>query len=138
MPIVTEQQTGLRRLARQFAAFFGVGLLAAVTHYGVLIWLVEIEGMPVVPATLIGYVLGGLISYLLNRMMTFEATRSHREAGWRFAVVAGMGFLLTGLLMSLFHTRWAIPYLIAQVMTTGIVLVWSFLAHKHWSFGDRQ
>lgn len=128
----------LQRLARQFVAFFGVGMFAAVTHYGVLIWLVEIEGMPVVPATLVGYVLGGLVSYALNRMMTFEATRSHREAGWRFAVVAGMGFLLTGLLMSLFHTRWAIPYLLAQVMTTGIVLVWSFLAHKYWSFADNR
>ena len=44
------------------------------------------------------------------------------------------GFLLTGTFMHLF-TRWlALPYLPAQVVTTGIVLVWSFLANKAWTF----
>jgi putative flippase GtrA len=127
-----------QRLLRQFIAFFGVGLVAALVHYGVLIWLVEMEGMPVVPATLAGYVLGGFVSYMLNRWVIFGTHRSHAEAGWRFAIVAGVGFFLTGGLMGLIHTRWGLPYLAAQVLTTGIVLVWSFLAHKYWSFGDKR
>ncbi len=121
---------------RQVTAFFGVGVVAAITHYGTLIGLVETGLMRVIPATLLGYVLGGIVSYALNRMMTFEATRSHAQAGWRFAVVAGVGFGLTWLLMSLIHGRWGVPYLAAQVLTTGVVLVWSFLAHKYWSFGE--
>jgi putative flippase GtrA len=123
---------------RQVIAFFGVGILAAITHYGTLIGFVETGLMRVIPATLLGYVLGGIVSYALNRMMTFEATRSHAQAGWRFAVVAGVGFGLTWLLMSLIHGRWGVPYLAAQVLTTGVVLVWSFLAHKYWSFGDSR
>lgn len=125
-------------LFRQIVAFFGVGIVAAITHYGTLIGLVETGAMAVIPATLVGYVLGGGVSYALNRLMTFEATRSHAEAGWRFAVVAGVGFGLTWLLMSLIHGRWGMPYLLAQIVTTGIVLVWSFLAHKYWSFGERR
>ena len=121
---------------RQVTAFFGVGILAAITHYGTLIGLVETGAMAVIPATLVGYGLGGIVSYALNRLMTFEATRSHAEAGWRFAVVAGVGFVLTWLLMSLIHGRWGVPYLAAQLVTTGIVLVWSFLAHKYWSFAE--
>lgn len=124
-------------LFRQIIAFFGVGIVAAITHYGTLIGLVETGAMAVIPATLVGYVLGGGVSYALNRLMTFEATRSHAEAGWRFAVVAGVGFGLTWLLMSLIHGRWGMPYLLAQIVTTGIVLVWSFLAHKYWSFGEK-
>jgi putative flippase GtrA len=123
-------------LLRQVVAFFGVGVIAAVAHYGMLIGLVETGAMAVIPATLVGYGLGGIVSYALNRLMTFEATRSHRQAGWRFAVVAGVGFGLTWLLMSLIHGRWGLPYLAAQVLTTGVVLVWSFLAHKYWSFGE--
>ncbi|MCA3634460.1 MAG: GtrA family protein [Methylobacterium sp.] len=121
---------------RQVVAFFGVGVIAAIAHYGTLIGLVETGAMAVIPATLVGYGLGGIVSYALNRLMTFEATRSHRQAGWRFAVVAGVGFGLTWLLMSLIHGRWGLPYLAAQVLTTGVVLVWSFLAHKYWSFGE--
>lgn len=124
-------------LLRQVVAFFGVGVIAAIAHYGMLIGLVETGAMAVIPATLVGYGLGGIVSYVLNRLMTFEATRSHRQAGWRFAVVAGVGFGLTWLLMSLIHGRWGVPYLVAQIITTGVVLVWSFLAHKYWSFGER-
>jgi uncharacterized membrane protein YbaN (DUF454 family) len=40
--------------------------------------------------------------------------------------------------MSLFVNRWLLPYLPAQLVTTGIVLLWSFFAHKYWSFGDRR
>ena len=121
-------------LTRQFTAFFGVGVLAAVVHYGVLIGLVEGAAVDPVPATLMGYVAGGLVSYGLNRRLTYASDRPHGEAGWRFAVVAAVGFVLTWGFMHAF-TRWlGAPYLPAQVVTTGIVLFWSFLAHKLWTF----
>ena len=82
-------------LVRQFAAFFGVGIAAAIVHYGLLIALVEGIAAEPVPATLLGYVAGGLVSYALNRRHTYESTRPHREATWRFALVAFVGFLLT-------------------------------------------
>jgi putative flippase GtrA len=121
-------------LARQFASFSGVGLVAAVVHYGLLIALVEGARLDPVPATLVGYVAGGLVSYALNRRLTYASERPHAEATWRFTVVAGAGFLLTWVLMHAF-TRWlGAPYLAAQLVTTGIVLFWSFLANKFWTF----
>jgi putative flippase GtrA len=121
-------------LTRQFAAFFGVGVVAAIVHYGLLVALVEIGGLEPVPATLAGYVGGGVVSYLLNRHLTYASDRPHAEAGWRFAVVAFVGFLLTWGFMEVFTSWWALPYLPAQLVTTGIVLFWSFLAHKLWTF----
>lgn len=121
---------------RQIGSFVMVGLAAAVAHYGVLIGLVERALWRPVAATLCGYVAGGIVSYVLNRRLTFASRRDHRDAIWRFAVVAGVGFLLTGLLMALFVNRWGAPYLPAQVVTTGCVLVWSFLAHKIWTFAE--
>ena len=119
---------------RQIAAFILVGLAAAIAHFGVLVGLVEGAGVRVVPATLAGYLAGGVVSYWLNRRVTFQSERAHAQAVWRFVVVAGVGFVLTGLFMALFHGRWGVPYLLAQVATTGIVLVWSFVAHKAWTF----
>lgn len=122
------------RLGRQFAAFFGVGILAAVVHYGALIGLVEGAGVDPIPATLVGYVGGGLVSYGMNRRLTYGSARPHAEAGWRFATVAGVGFLLTWGLMHVLTRRFGAPYLPAQLVTTGIVLFWSFVAHKLWTF----
>ena len=111
-----------RAIGRQFAAFFGVGL-------------VEGGVARPVPATLAGYVAGGLVSYALNRRHTYRSRRPHAEAGWRFALVALVGFGLTGGLMHAFTDVLGAPYLPAQVLTTGIVLLWSFAAHRLWTFG---
>jgi putative flippase GtrA len=127
----------LRNLLRQFAAFFGVGVVAAIVHYGLLIGLVEFGLLSAIAATLIGYVAGGLVSYGLNRAFTYRSTRNHVDASWRFALVAGVGFGLTFVLMALLHGQLGWHYLIAQLITTGVVLIWSFLAHKFWSFGEK-
>jgi len=124
----------LHRLTRQFAAFSGVGLAAAIAHYGLLIGLVEGGGIGPVPATLAGYVAGGLLSYWLNRKHTYESDRPHREATWRFALVAFVGFLVTWFLMHAFTVWLDGPYLPAQIVTTGVVMIWSFMAHKAWTF----
>ncbi len=125
-------------LPRQISMFAAVGVAAAIAHYGVLITLVELAHWSAVPATLAGYVAGGIVSYWLNRRHTYESDRPHEEAGWRFAVVAGVGFCLTWVCMYVLHDRLALHYLLAQVLTTGIVLVWSFGAHKFWTFGGRS
>lgn len=118
--------------------FVVVGVAAAAVHFGVLIALVELAGIRPVPATLAGYVAGGIVSYALNRRHTYKSDRPHEEAGWRFAVVAGVGFLLTSAFMYLLHDVAGLYYLFAQVLTTGVVLIWSFLAHRLWTFGGRE
>ncbi len=121
-------------LLRQFSSFLWIGLMAVATHYGLLVFLHEIVAVHVVPATLAGYIAGGVVSYLLNRHHTFKTGRPHEEASWRFVLVAGVGFGLTYLFMRLFAETLLWPYLFAQLVTTGIVMFWSFVAHKFWTF----
>jgi putative flippase GtrA len=123
-------------MLRQLASYGGAGALAAVAHYGVLIWLVEALKADPVIASLTGFVAGGIVSYVVNRSLTFEATRSHAEAGWRFALVAFGGFLITGGLMHGLVKMAGLPYLPAQILTTLIVMVFTFTAHKRWSFRE--
>jgi putative flippase GtrA len=121
-------------LGRQFGTFFLVGLVVAATHYGLLVALVEGYRMDPVRATLIGYVAGGIVSYLLNRRVTYASERPHREATWRFLVVWLVGMGITWLLMAALVRGLAAPYLLAQLATTGLVLFWSFGANKLWTF----
>lgn len=125
------------RQSRQLLAYVLAGGITAVAHYGVLVGLVELAQIDPVPATLAGFVVGAVVSYALNRWMTFEATRSHAQATWRFGLIAVGGFGLTWLLMHLFVTRLSLPYLPMQFVTTGFVMVFSFLGHKFFSFADR-
>lgn len=125
---------GRETLGREFGNFVLVGLVVVATHYGLLVALVEGYRMDPVPATLLGFFAGGVVSYLLNRRLTYASDRPHREATWRFVIVTAIGFGLTWLLMALFTRYVGAPYLLAQLATTGIVLFWSFGANKLWTF----
>jgi putative flippase GtrA len=121
-------------LFRQFSGFVAVGFIAACVHYALLIGLVEIFGVRAVPAALAGYSGGGIVSYLLNRRHVFRSNKPHEEAVTRFIVVVTVGFGLTYLFMLLLVQMAGVPYLLAQMVTTGIVLFWNFAAHKLWTF----
>jgi putative flippase GtrA len=126
----------LGRLFRQFIAFAGVGVVASLAHYAVLGVLVEAAGMRASLAALIGFTVGGIVSYLLNRRYTFDSARSHGAAVPRFALVAAVAFVLTGLLMEAFTTHLGLHWLVAQVVTTLIVLIWTFAGNRFWTFRD--
>lgn len=132
------QAIPIPEMPRQFARYAGVGAVATAAHYAVLVGLVESGGAAPLPATLVGYVAGGLVSYALNRRLTFTAGRPHREAAWRFAAVAASGFAWTALLMALLVGRLGAPYLLAQAATTLAILVWGFLANRLWTFARSQ
>jgi putative flippase GtrA len=118
-------------VVRQFGAFAGV---AAVGHYGTLVIAVEALAVRPVPASLLGFVAGGVISYLLNRRYTFRSRRAHAAAVPRFFTVATVGFVLNGLAMAVLTGPLAVHYLAGQVVTTGVVLCWTFLANRTWTF----
>ena len=124
----------LNLILRQFLTFSGVGLVAAVAHYGVLIAFVEGFGMAPVIATLWGFLAGAAVSYVLNRRYTFRSDRPHRAAAPRFLAVSTGGFLLNGIVMWVLNETWGVPYLLAQVVATAIVLFWNFSANLLWTF----
>ncbi|HTV32458.1 MAG TPA: GtrA family protein [Methylocella sp.] len=119
---------------RQFSSFVAVGFIATGVHYALLITLVEMAGLSAVPAALIGYGSGGLVSYGLNRRHVFRSQVPHPLAVSRFVLVAAVGFGLTYMFMSLLVGGAGVSYIPAQVTTTGVVLFWNFLAHKVWTF----
>jgi len=124
-------------LPRQLSTYALVGAVASLAHYAVLIALVEIGAIRPVPAALAGYVVGGVVSYWLNRRHTFASDRPHREAAWRFALVALLGFGLTYAFMHLFADRLGAPYLPAQILTTILIMFVSFAINRIWTFAHR-
>jgi putative flippase GtrA len=124
------------RLLKQFLRFFGVALVALCVHYGVMILLVEFFRAEAVRSAVTGYIAGGFASYALNRHFTYDTERSHFAVAWRFGIVMMVGMLLTWGFMALFARYIGWHYLASQIITSGIVLIWNFFAHKYFSFGD--
>lgn len=121
-------------LAHQFGRFLLVGGVATATHYCVLVLAVELFDTRPVFASGVGFLAGAIVNYLLNRHFTFRSDALHSAALPRFFVIAGVGLALNQGLMHVLSTRLGWPYLLAQVVATGLVLLWNFAGNSLWTF----
>jgi putative flippase GtrA len=131
-PVTPEviQQLASHAIVRQVVRFAAVGVLATGSHYVVLIALVELAHMRPVIATTIGYCVGIVVSYSLNRRFTFVTDAPVVSSFVKFAVLYGIGMALNAVIMGGL-IAWGAPYLLAQVAATAIVLFWNFLGARY-------
>ena len=122
------------KTSQQFLVFAGIGAIGTVGHYTTLILLVQLLQTNPVIASTIGFVIGALINYQLNYRITFNSNKNHQETLTKFFSVAVLGAIINGLIMSAGFHLFDIHYLIIQLIATGLVLVFNFMANKHWTF----
>lgn len=121
-------------MLKQLVRFLGVGTIATLLQYLILIALVEFLGISAVAASATGFAISAVFNYSANYYFTFASQEKHRVAGLKFALVASLGLVLNTLSMYLLVDLFALQYLIAQILSTGLVLVWNFFANRHWTY----
>jgi len=125
-------------IARQFFKYSGVGLFGTAAQYITLIVLVHAVGVYAVIASTIGFIIGAIVNYILNYHITFKSRKAHHDAFWKFFSVAIVGLLLNAAIMQFVIGNFAAQYMVAQVIATGLVLVWHFYANRMWTFMERN
>jgi putative flippase GtrA len=110
---------------REFARFTAVGAVATATHYTLMIALKELGHVNVVVATICGYALGAVVSYTLNRRFTFSTRPAYGRGLAKFLAVTCVGAVLNAAIVALL-TNQGLYYMLAQVIATGLVLIWNF------------
>lgn len=125
-------------LAKRFAQFSGVGAVATLVHYMVLIALVQLFSTNAVVASSAGALAGACVAYTLNYRYTFRSDKRHVEALSKFMLVAAVGFLVNGVCMVALTEILGFHYLFSQIVTTAIVLVWTFSGNQFWTFRERK
>ena len=117
-------------LTQQFLRFAAVGGVAVLVHYSIMIALVELAAWPVVVASTLGFTIGAVVSYGLNRIFTFVGSSQPLGLGFvKFSLVVGVGLLMNGAIVALLH-GWGLPYMLAQATATGLVTFWNFGANR--------
>lgn len=123
-------------LQRQFVSFALIGAIGTSGHYMTLISLVELAHISPVIATTCGFVVGALINYILNYRFTFRSNKPHHEALSKFLTVALLGAAVNTGLMYLLNQQLGLHYFLAQLLATGLVLVFNFLLNRIWTFAE--
>ena len=121
----------------QFFWYIVAGGIATAVHYAVLIALVELLTIDPAPSAAFGTLCGAVVSYVLNRRMTFVSSNAgHVQALPRFMAIALLGALLNGLLVWLGVQQFGWHYLLAQALATVLVMGLTFRLNRLWTFAQ--
>ena len=112
----------------------GLGVIGTLSHYTVLVVLVQFWAVDPVFASSLGFVVGAVINYILNYHFTFQSQKRHSEALTKFLIVAIIGAGMNGFIMYIGVENTRMNYMIIQLFATVVVLLWNFIVNKLWTF----
>jgi putative flippase GtrA len=118
--------------------FISVGAIATIIQYAIFILLIEFFYVEAVMASAFGYGLSSILNYLLNYHFTFSSNAKHSVAALKFTIVVIVGLSLNSLIMYILVNLFSCHYLLAQIITTGVVLIFNFVVHKYWTYKTKQ
>ena len=123
-----------RILMRQFLGFAAVGVVGTAAHFATLLILVQKFHADPVWSSVIGFIVGAAVNYLLSYRVVFRSRKRHVEAMSQFFSVAGVGLLLNAAIMAFAVQTLGWHYLVSQILATGTVLLWNFAGNRFWTF----
>src|SRR6184192_1026082 len=118
----------------QFVKFGVVGVSNTLLTFIVYTLLLKVFGVWYLAASAIGFGVGAVNGFLLNRRWTFRGHVGDALTPVRWTIVQGCGLGLNeGLLYLLVHDA-RLDKLLAQALATGVVTVCTFTANRAWTF----
>ena len=121
-------------LITQFTRYAGVGAIGTATQYVTLILLVQFLKFDPVTASAHGFIVGGFVNYFLNYRITFKSDIPHKQAILKFFAIAFIGLAINSMMMAVAIEFFKLHYLLSQVIATGVILIWTFLGNRLWTF----
>jgi putative flippase GtrA len=109
------------------------GGVAVLVQMGTLVLLVERAGMEHLPAAAVAFIVSAFVAFAFQKFWTFRdhsLSRGHFQMA-SYLALAGVAFLLTMLLMYLFVDLLGLWYVLAQIVTIGLVTIVTFLTNKN-------
>lgn len=150
--------TRARREWMRFLKFSVVGTIGAVVDFGTFNLLHALVGVASVPASVVSFLAAVASNFLWNRFWTYPDSRakSTRVQATQFAIVSLVGLAIRTPLFAVLEApaiRTAGQFLtdvpssvsippdtvgrnLALAVAVGVVLVWNFLANRHWTYSD--
>jgi putative flippase GtrA len=118
----------------QFVKFGIVGVSNTLITLAVYTLLLKVFGVWYLAASAIGFVVGAINGFLLNRRWTFRGHVGDALTPVRWGVVQTCGLAVNEALLYVFVHDAHLDKLLAQVCATAVVTVSTFFANRAWTF----
>ncbi|MDG5500934.1 GtrA family protein [Marinobacter sp. BGYM27] len=120
---------------RQPLGFLAAGGLATSAHWLTMGILMQ-AGMSALIATAIGFLVGAVANYLLQRRLAFLNARRHRSAVPRYLLSCAIAWLTNIAIFDALHQVAIWPPAIAQLVTTLCVAALNYALYKRLVFHE--
>lgn len=122
--------------AHRFITYLFFSGIATMADFLVLLLLTELAGLHYLLSAAIGYLVGMVIHYALNKKHTFNnKSKQYTKQFGMHVGVALTGLLLHQALLYVFVELGGLWYVWAKIAATIIVLCWNFFGHSRLTFG---
>ena len=122
----------MKKLILQMVKFGAVGFLCFFIDYGIMLLLTELAGVNYLISCCISFSVSVIVNYLLSMHFVFvaKANMKKRTQFVIFVILSVIGLGLNQLFMWLFVDLVHIPYQIAKLAVTAIVMLFNFVTRK--------
>jgi len=132
----------MESLIKKFLPFIKyciVGATGTFVDLAALYIFVEYFKLPVLLGATFSFFLAVVNNFLLNKLWTFKnKSLNYRKLFIKFLVVSLVGLGLTLTSMVFFVNILGLWYMLAKILSSGIVLTWNFLGNKLWTFKSNK
>jgi putative flippase GtrA len=119
----------------QFISYNIVGIANTIVGFSI-IFLLMFSGVSAALSNVIGYAIGAVLSYYLNKKYTFKSTDKSKMQAVKFFLVLGVSYVLNFLTL-----QWLLGFLnpyLAQLFSAIVYTLSSFLLAKFIVFKDQN
>ncbi|HYP83633.1 GtrA family protein [Variovorax sp.] len=123
---------------RQLLSYAAVGVVNTLVGYGIIFASMYLLHMGPVASNVLGYAVGVVVSYFLNRRFTFRSSRAARTEFLRFVSVVLLAWLANLAVLVFLIRHMHVHEGLAQVPAGVVYLAISFLLSKFFVFASRD
>ncbi len=126
--------TRIAAVTVELLRYLGASIAGTALHYGVLLMLTQGFAFSPLWASTCGAMAGAVTIYTLSYVYVFRSSQMHLVALGKFGLVAAVGLVVNGTVLSaaLSHLNW--PLVPAQVLATGAQFLLGFIFNRNWIF----
>lgn len=129
----TMRHPAIKSLFTAFCKYLLAGGMGFVVDFATLFFCRDFLGLHYLLAAALGFIVGLVAVYVASNKWVFDRRRMKDRMTLEFTIFALIGVIglsLTMLFMWVFVDLFSLHYLLAKIVTTGLVLVWNFGARK--------
>lgn len=117
------------------ARFGIIGVLAALTHYAIVILLFEYWHVNLALANLLAFTIAFWVSFFGHHHFTFQVGQiSYKKTLPKFVIVAVLGFVFNETCLLTFHSLFQVSVSILVVIAIFLTAIFTFLLNRFFAF----